>query len=354
MTGAPAATTDRPTPADPLAATAAPRPAAAARPAGVRAGRRAESLWQPQSDCGPDCLPAPGRTPAVSPGRQGARLVALLGALLLGVLLVPVLPLLADAGRRTAGRLWARAVLAALGVRLRVAGRLPDRRALLVANHVSWLDVLALLAAAPVQLLAKREVRHWPLIGSLAAAGGTIFVRRDRPHGLPETVGQVATALRAGGVVAVFPEGTTWCGTPARCGGMGRFRPAMFQAAIDAGTPVVPLTVRYRAGAAPGVTTAAAFLGRDSLWASVRRVLAVRDLVISLTVAGTLRSDVGTGRRQLARAAESLVHRPGLAAGHRRSRAAARPAAGALAGSATGGPAMDAAPGPVTGLELAA
>ncbi|WP_347404721.1 lysophospholipid acyltransferase family protein [Solwaraspora sp. WMMD1047] len=299
-------------------------------------------------------MPGPGRTPTVSAGRQVARFVALLGTLLLGMLLVPVLPLLADAGRRAAGRLWARAVLAALGVRLRVAGRLPDRRALLVANHVSWLDVLALLAGAPTQLLAKREVRGWPLIGSLAAAGGTIFVRRDRPRSLPETVGQVATALRAGGVVAVFPEGTTWCGTPARCGGMGRFRPAMFQAAIDAGTPVVPLSVRYRAGAAPGVTTAAAFLGRDSLWASVRRVLAVRDLVISLTVAGTLRSDAGADRRQLARAAESLVHRPGLAAGRRWSRGPARATSGALPGPATGPAASASAADPATGLELAA
>nr|MDT0657767.1 lysophospholipid acyltransferase family protein [Micromonospora sp. DSM 115978] len=303
----------------------------------LRPARFTGSLWQPASDCGPDCLPRPGQTPAVTVARQGARLAALVGTLLVSVLLVPVLPMLSDAGRRTAGRRWARAVLAALGVKLRVAGRLPTGRALLVANHISWLDVLALLAVAPVQLLAKREVRGWPLIGPLAAAGGTIFVRRDRPRSLPETVGAVAAALRAGGVVAVFPEGTTWCGTPrGGCGGMGRFRPAMFQAGIDAAAPVVPVAIRYRAGAAPGVTTAAAFLGRDSLWTSVRRVLAVRDLTVSLTVAGGLRSDTGGDRRQLARVAESLVHRPGLADPAHRRRAAGRPG------------------GPTTGLDLAA
>lgn len=267
-------------------------------------------MWQPRSDCGPGCLP--GREPGVCWARRSGRLVALVGVLLCGVLLVPALPLLAGSGRHAAGRLWARVLLRALGVRLSIRGRLPDRTALLVANHISWLDVVAMLAVVPVRMLAKREVRRWPLIGALAAAGGTIFVRRDRPRALPGTVAAVAAVLRSGGVVAVFPEGTTWCGRPAGrsgCGGAGRFRPAMFQAAIDAGAPVVPVAVRYHAGADPGGTTAAAFLGRDSLWASLRRVSAVRGLVVSLTVAGEIRAVDGAlpARRRLAAAAESAT-----------------------------------------------
>jgi 1-acyl-sn-glycerol-3-phosphate acyltransferase len=273
-------------------------------------------LWQPRSACGPHCLPGPGQTPTVSRLRQAGRLTALFGALLLGVLLVPVLPLLPTAGRQAASRGWARSVLGALGISLRVRGRLPRRRALLVANHISWLDILAMAAVAPARMLAKQEVRRWPLIGPLAAVSGTIFVNRTRPRALPGTVAKVATALRADRVVAVFPEGTTWCGKPRaadECPAGGRFRPAMFQAAIDTGAPVVPLTVGYRTGPGRDDTTAAAFLGDDSLWASMRRVLAVRGLCVTVTAAPALHPEQTATRRGLAQVAESAVRMSGPA-----------------------------------------
>jgi 1-acyl-sn-glycerol-3-phosphate acyltransferase len=267
-------------------------------------------LWQPRSACGPHCLPGPGQTPAVSQLRQAGRLTAMFGALLFGALLVPVLPVLPPAGRQAAGRGWARLVLGALGITLRVRGRLPRRRALLAANHISWLDIMATLAVSPARMLAKQEVRQWPLIGPLAAAGGTIFVNRTRPRALPETVAKVAAALRADRVVAVFPEGTTWCGKARTAGGCpagGRFRPAMFQAAIDAGVPVVPLTIAYRTGPGCDGTTAAAFLGQDSLWVSLRRVLAVRGLCVTVTAAPALHPEQSASRRRLAQAVESAV-----------------------------------------------
>jgi 1-acyl-sn-glycerol-3-phosphate acyltransferase len=242
------------------------------------------TLWQPRSTCGPACLPATEPRARASWVRQAGRLVALLGALLLGVALVPVLPLLNGHGRRAAARTWARAVLGALGVRLVARGRPPAGRALLVANHISWLDIVALLAAAPVRMVAKHDVRRWPVIGALAAAGGTIFIDRTRPRSLPATVAEVAAALRAGGVVAAFPEGTTWCGASA-----GRFRGAMFQAALDAGATVVPV------------------LGDDSLWTSLRRVLAVPRLEVTLTATPALHPEAAATRQQLARVAEAAV-----------------------------------------------
>jgi 1-acyl-sn-glycerol-3-phosphate acyltransferase len=255
------------------------------------------ALWQPRSTCGPACLPASERGARVSRVRRSARLVALLGALLLGVALVGVLPLLTGRGRRGAARTWARAVLGALGVRLVARGRPPAGRALLVANHISWLDIVALMAAAPVRLVAKHDVRRWPVIGVLAAAGGTIFIDRTRPRTLPGTVAEVAAALRAGGVVAAFPEGTTWCGASA-----GRFRPALFQAALDAGATVVPVSIRYGRGA-----TTAAFLGDDTLWTSVRRVLAAPRLEVTVTATPALHPGAEATRRQLARVAEVAV-----------------------------------------------
>ncbi|WP_412744829.1 lysophospholipid acyltransferase family protein [Krasilnikovia sp. MM14-A1004] len=214
------------------------------------------------------------------------RLSAVCAVLLLGLGVVPLL-------RRAAARTGARVLLALLGVRLVWRGPLPRPGSLLVANHVSWLDILALHAMVPVRLVAKREVRDWPGVGMLAAATGAIFLDRTRPRSLPRTVAEVSAALRAGRSVAVFPEGTTFCGAR-----QGRFRPAMFQAAIDAGAPVAPVSIRYD-------STAAAFVGDDTLWSSVRRVAGLRGLTATLVAAPALRPTEGTDRRALARAAQS-------------------------------------------------
>jgi 1-acyl-sn-glycerol-3-phosphate acyltransferase len=152
-----------------------------------------------------------------------------------------------------------------------------------------------LLAVAPVRLVAKGEVGSWPAIGVLAGLSGAIFIDRSRPKALPATVAEVTAALRSGRTVAAFPEGTTSCGvTP------GRFRPALFQAAIDANAPVMPASIRYD-------TTAAAFIGDDNLWDSVRRVAALPSLTVTLVTAPALRPASDADRRTLARAAQSSL-----------------------------------------------
>jgi 1-acyl-sn-glycerol-3-phosphate acyltransferase len=243
-------------------------------------------IWQPMSGCGDDCRT--GANDTVSRGRAVLRVVTLCAVLLLGLLLVPLL-------RGAAARAVSRGVLAALGVRLRWRGALPRPGSLLVANHVSWLDIVALLSVAPVKLVAKCEVRGWPGIGSLAATLGAILIDRTRPKSLPDTVAEVATQLRAGRSVAVFPEGTTFCGAS-----RGRFRPAMFQAAVDAGAPVVPVSISYD-------STAAAFVGDDTLWSSVRRIAGLRGLTVTLVGAPAMRPATGADRRMLARAAHACI-----------------------------------------------
>ncbi|SCF11344.1 lysophospholipid acyltransferase family protein [Micromonospora mirobrigensis] len=285
--------------------------------------------WRPTSGCGPDCLPVAGAGEVVPVVRRVGRLLAVLGMLLAGAVLAAVVPVLPARERAAAVRGWARGTVRAFGVRLVLAGRLPRRRALLVANHVSWLDVLAVLAVQPARMVAKREVRDWPLVGLLAAAAGTVWVDRARPRTLPGTVGAVAAVLRAGRPVAVFPEGTTWCGGPSGCRPGGGFRPAVFQAAIDAGAPVVPLRIGYRDASTGAGTAAPAFVGDETLWRSVRRVLAATDLVVSVSVAAALHPASGADRRLLARAAESAVRLvPMPAVAPRRAPVAAVPGGG--------------------------
>ncbi|WP_063806148.1 lysophospholipid acyltransferase family protein [Streptomyces kanamyceticus] len=256
----------------------------------------------------------------------------------------------------------ARAVLDALGVRL-LAGREPlsapdgagrgkGTGTLIAANHISWLDVVALLAVEPATVLAKREVGQWPLIGTLARRAGTRFIDRDgRPRELPYTVAALAELLRDGTSVLVFPQATTWCSAAG-----GRFRRAAFQAAADAGAPVRPVTVEYRQGGVP--STAAAFLGDEDFTASLRRVAGARDLTVRITAHALLG---GTDRRALAAAAQratrsAAVPAPRPVAVHRadarerggRARGADRvaqwrvgqppPYEGQLTGEADGGP----------------
>lgn len=262
-----------------------------------------DSLWLPRSTCGADCL-ADRPAGTVPRAIMVKRIVATGSVLLFAALCVPVLALLPQRGLVAAQRGLARAILAGLGIRHSASGRIPQGGALLVANHVSWLDVVVILAHTPARLLAKREVRAWPLIGRLAATLGTVFVDRSKPKSLPATVAQVRANIASGGVVAVFPEGTTWCGKMG-----GAFRPAMFQAAVDAGVPVVP--VRLTFAQAGTVSTVAAFIGDETLLQSLKRVVAARDLSVSLRAHPKLHPapcDSRTHpRRVLARAATAMV-----------------------------------------------
>ncbi|MFD8482013.1 lysophospholipid acyltransferase family protein [Kitasatospora sp. NPDC059673] len=262
------------------------------------------SAWLPTAPCTPgDCVTVTG--PRAGVARRVLRLAGCVVVLLAGVLATPAvraLRRLLPAERLV--RCWARLLLATLGVRIRLIA-VPGKRvggSLVVSNHISWLDILLVAAAGPGRMLAKTEVRRWPVLGPLASWGGTIFIDRDRLRALPGTVGEVATALRRGERVVVFPEGSTWCGR-----GGGRFRPALFEAAVRADVPVQPLTLRYRTAAGP--STAPAFVGEDGLLPSLWRVVSVRGLAAEVEFLPQLPPALFPGRRQLAAAAQRVVDR---------------------------------------------
>ncbi|MGP4100602.1 lysophospholipid acyltransferase family protein [Nonomuraea sp. KM90] len=208
--------------------------------------------------------------------------------------------------------MWARLLLRALGIRLEVvveaaggaAGDDPSGGTLVVANHVSWLDPLVIAATLPSRPLAKREIAGWPVIRTLVAGAGGLFIDRERLSALPSAVAAVADALRAGDTVVAFPEGTTWCGR-----GMGSFRPAVFQAAVDAGAAVRPITLRYREGTV--TSTRACYVGDDSLLASMFRVAATRGLVAEVRLLAPVRlaptAPRQRARTELARICETRV-----------------------------------------------
>ncbi|MFJ8079323.1 lysophospholipid acyltransferase family protein [Streptomyces sp. NPDC096205] len=252
------------------------------------------SAWLPGAPCTPRaCIDGAGAS-AAAVVRGVLRLTAVAALILTGVLLSPFGPRLPAA----AVRRWCRWIVRAAGVRVRITGgAAPTGGLLLVANHISWLDIPLLAAVRPARMLAKREIRQWPVAGALASRGA-VFIDRDRLRTLPATVAQLAEVLRAGAAVGVFPEGSTWCGRA-----QGRFRRAAFQAALDADVPVQPVRIRYRlTDGTP--TTRPAFVGDDSLLASVWRVVTTRNVTAEVDVRPAVPSGAHLDRRSLARAAE--------------------------------------------------
>ncbi|MET7617708.1 lysophospholipid acyltransferase family protein [Streptomyces sp. NPDC005408] len=260
------------------------------------------SVWLPSAPCTPrGCATHHG--PAAGSLRAAARLLAGIATILAGLLLGPLVALLAAVlgtrFRHVMTRCWARAVVRAFGVRIRVIGQAPGPvRSLVVANHISWLDIPLVAAALPGRMLAKSEVRRWPVLGPLAARGGTFFLERDRLRTLPATVREMACAMDSGARVIAFPEGSTWCGRA-----QGRFRHAVFQAALDAGAAVQPVRITYLP------TGAAAFVGEDSLPASLWRVVAAGGLTAEIRLLPAIPAGSFPDRRSLARAAQLAVAR---------------------------------------------
>jgi 1-acyl-sn-glycerol-3-phosphate acyltransferase len=259
--------------------------------------------WVPISPCSEAC--ATDTTPSVrkvTQWRRGAALIRTVLGAWFRLLLVstpgshaPHRKIVCSAAR----------ILTALGVRVEVtpstlAWPRADGGRLVVANHISWIDDLALLSVVPGVPIAKAQISAWPLIGALARRIGAVFVERTSISTLPAAVTAAEDRLRRGQTVLVHPEGTTTCGAE-----LGRFRRSFFQAAVATNAPVCPVAIRYRHdGGQP--TTLAANLGGAPLWRSLRRILAARDLVVELHLLPALHP-AGTDRRILAALAEYAI-----------------------------------------------
>ncbi|MEO7151134.1 MAG: lysophospholipid acyltransferase family protein [Burkholderiaceae bacterium] len=171
-----------------------------------------------------------------------------------------------------------------------------------IANHVSWLDILALNAVQPARFVSKADVQAWPVLGWIIACGGTLFIERERKRDAMRVLHQVAQALRDGDVIAVFPEGTT---------GNGRtllpFHANLLQAAIATGTPVQPVALRY-ADATGAPSDAALWLGETTLMQSLWRIAAAQRLAVSVRLLPPM-APSGHDRRTLAHQAQAAIER---------------------------------------------
>jgi 1-acyl-sn-glycerol-3-phosphate acyltransferase len=203
---------------------------------------------------------------------------------------------------------WSAKLLRLLGLHVqmqvqpRVPGGAPLREsALVVCNHVSWLDNVAIHAVLPQAcFVSKADVLRWPLVGDLVAGAGTLFIERESKRDALRVVHRVTDALRERRVVAVFPEGTTSEGRDVR-----PFHANMLQAAVSSGVPVQPLVLRF-ADDNGELSEAAMYVGETTLMQSAWRLACQRRSVVQVRVLEPIPVQ-GLDRRAAARLAHEAI-----------------------------------------------
>lgn len=209
-------------------------------------------------------------------------------------------PLFTPARRDRFIMAWAQRLLWVLGVRARPTPppSLPGG-ALLVCNHVSWVDIYLIYAARRVHFVSKAEVRDWPVAGWLARKTGTLFIERGRRADTARINAEMQDLMQSGAWVAVFPEGTTSDGR-----GLRRFMPSLLQPAVQLKCPIVPAALRYRT--LEGEYTAApAYIDHINMWQSLLQIVSEPGLVAELHFGEPIMPE--GHRRELAVRAEQAV-----------------------------------------------
>ena len=206
------------------------------------------------------------------------RFLCVLAMVLRGLwLAIVVMPRRDAAGRHAIVQRWSVQMLRGLGVEVRTTGRAHPGAVLMVVNHVSWLDMPALHASAPqARFVSKADIGRWPLLGSLARAGGTLFIERERKRDALRVVHEIAGALKQSDAVAVFPEGTTGAGYDVL-----PFHANLLQAAVTTATVVQPVVLRYTE---PGhrVSVATQYVGDTTLGQSLMKVCGARGITVEV------------------------------------------------------------------------
>lgn len=216
-------------------------------------------------------------------------------------------------------RWWHGRLLELLGIRVRIQGQARPGPVLFVANHVSWVDISALLTCIDAGFIGKRELRDWPVLGLLIRRGGTIFIERGGRGAAATAVEEMVLRLDRGDRAAVFPEGTTSPGDSVR-----RFHPRLFDAALRTGAPVQPVALRYG-------RTDLAFVDDEPFLRNLWRLLGERDVWLEVELLPAVEPD-GHDRRRLAETtqrqiAETLA-RPAGAPAHGNANPAQAPLSG--------------------------
>jgi len=214
-------------------------------------------------------------------------------------------PLINKERQRAVKKAWSHQMLKACGIDFKVdaspEGLLEPRPGeLVVMNHISFIDILALDALRPVHFIAKSEIRAWPVIGTLCQRTGTIFIERGKRHAVHDVLKTMASELSQGEVVSFFPEGTTSDGKQ-----LLPFHANLFEAAVRSAAPVRPVVISYLQDGQ--FTTIPAFIDDLSLVDCALAVFRARGLSVSMRILDRISSE-GLSRHELAARVREAMH----------------------------------------------
>jgi len=199
---------------------------------------------------------------------------------LIGVItLLLLFPFLSETAKKQHIQRWSKRLLKIFGVQLHVnyANLLPQSSYLLVANHVSWMDIHATNAFKPIRFVAKSEVESWPIFGWMAKQLGTVFIRRDSSRHARQVVDDMAAILKTQSI-CIFPEGTSTIGKSVQV-----FKPNLFEAAAISEVPVCAMALSYFDRSTGQHSEVPAFIGDMGLIGSMASILRNRSLRVELT-----------------------------------------------------------------------
>lgn len=213
-------------------------------------------------------------------------------------------PQLSPEQREMRVQVWALQFLALWDIHLQVRGQ-PVRNgpALIVANHISWLDISVIHAARHCRFVSKSDIRNWPLVSTLATGAGTLYIERTNRKDALRMVKDMADAMKNGDVVAVFPEGTTSDGRD-----LLPFHANLIQSAIQAEAPVQPMSLQFIDAQSGETSFAPCYIGDDTLLGSIWRTLTAHRIT-AVVHFGELQYAQGRDRRAWAHALREEVIR---------------------------------------------
>ena len=213
-----------------------------------------------------------------------------------------VFPRLSPEQRQLRTQVWSLAMLRCIRIQLIVKGNPAlNGPLLMVANHMSWLDITALHAARFCRFISKADVKKWPFIGRLASGIGTLFIERESRRDAMRVVHHMTQSLRSGDVLGVFPEGTTSDGA-----GLLPFHANLVQAAIAADAPIQPVALQFIDTTTGQRSTAPCYVGDDTLAESVWRTLTTSHIAVVINF-GEPQFAQGRDRRAWALALQQAV-----------------------------------------------
>ncbi len=195
---------------------------------------------------------------------------------------------------------WSRLLCFICGLKVYVHGQKPESPVLLVANHVSWLDIPIIHSLMLAGFVAKNEIKYWPILGWITMVGDTLFLKRGSAESRKGVINQIKKRLNDNRSVAVFPEGTVTDGSYLRT-----FHRQLIHAAIETQTPIQPVAIKFL-NADGTRNDQVGFLNNEFFLTHVWRVLSLPNSTVEIHC-GALVNDFDLGARTVTLQARAYI-----------------------------------------------